>query len=89
MKKLFLILVVGAMFMTLTGCKNKNVEGTLEELMTKVYEEIPEDQRPMMLTNTEINEENIEYYLGTSDIDYENALASEPGVGSIAHSVVL
>ena len=57
--------------------------------MEKVYANIPENQRPMMLTNTVVTDENIEYYLGTKDIEYEEALASESGVGSIAHSVVL
>lgn len=89
LKKLLLLLVMITMTMSLTGCGAKNVEGTLEEIMTKVYADIPEDERPMMLMNTEINEENIEYYLGTKDIDYTEALASESGVGSIAHSVVL
>ena len=36
-----------------------------------------------------VNADNIEYYLGTSDISYKEALASEPAIGSIAHSVVL
>lgn len=66
-----------------------NVEGKLEDLMTKVYEDIPEEERPMMLMNVGVNEENVEYYLGTTDIEYEEALASESGVGSIPHSVVL
>ena len=57
--------------------------------MTKVYADVPEDERPMMLTNTEVTEENVENYLGTKDIEYEEALASESAVGSIAHSVVL
>lgn len=69
--------------------KDKNIEGSLEDLMAKIYEEIPEEERPMMLMNTEVNSENVEYYLGTADIEYKEALASEPGVGSIAHSVVL
>ena len=89
MKKLFLVLLMGFMTFTLTGCGSENVEGTLEEIMTSVYADIPEDERPMMLTNMEVNEENIEFYLGTDDIEYEEALASESGVGSIAHSVVL
>jgi hypothetical protein len=38
---------------------------------------------------TVINDENVEYFLGSKDIEYEEALASEPGIGSIAHSVVL
>ena len=69
--------------------KTENVEGTLEDLMTKVYEDIPEEERPMMLMNTEVNDKNVEYYLGTTEIEYEEALASESGVGSIPHSVVL
>ena len=89
MKKLFLVLIMGVLCFSLTGCGEKNVEGTLEEIMTKVYADIPEDERPMMLMNTEVNKENIEYYLGTADIEYKEALASESGVGSIAHSVVL
>ena len=73
----------------LTGCGNKNIEGSLEDIMTKLYAEIPEDQRPMMLMNTEVTDENVEYFLGTTDIEYEEALGSESAVGSIAHSVVL
>lgn len=68
---------------------NEKVDGKLEDLMTKIYEDIPEDERPMMLMNVEVTAENVEYYLGTADIEYEEALASESGVGSIAHSVVL
>lgn len=79
-----LLCVVG-----LTGCGNKNVSGTLEEIMEKVYADIPQEERPMMLTNMEINEENVESFLGTKDIEFEEALASEPGVTSIAHSVML
>jgi len=83
-----LILMVMVLF-PLTACGNKNVEGSLEELMEKVYKDIPNEERPMMLGNTAVTEDNVEYYLGTTDIEYEEALASESGVGSIAHSVVL
>ena len=91
LKRLSLLLVVCVGLFLITGCgeKQKNVEGTLEELMTKVYADVKDEQKPMMLMNTEVNEENIEYYLGASDIEYKEALASESGVGSIAHSVVL
>ena len=43
----------------------------------------------MMLGNMEVTEENVEGFLGTSDIEYKEALASESMVGAIAHSVVL
>ena len=89
MKKILLFVVVLMASLLVSGCGNQNVEGTLEELMTKVYENVPEDNRPMMLMNTEVNKENIEYYLGSTDIEQSEALASESGVGSIAHSVVL
>lgn len=90
MKKLFasLVLLLGAVFL-ITGCGAQNVEGTLEEIMTKVYAEVPEDQRPMGLTNMEVTEETVEGFLGSADIKYAEALASESMVGSIAHSVVL
>ena len=83
-----LVLVVCAVL--LTGCTGeKNVEGSLEEIMTKLYADVPEENRPMMLGNMEVTEENVEGFLGTSDIEYKEALASESMVGAIAHSVVL
>ena len=86
-KKILLVVILLVVSVLVTGCGN--IKGSLEEIMTKVYADIPESERPMMLMNTEVNDENIEYYLGTKDIEYEEALASESGVGSIAHSVVL
>lgn len=89
MKKIFIFTFICLSLCLVTGCGEKNVEGSLDELMTKVYADIKDEDKPMMLQNIEVNEENIEYYLGTSDIEYESALASESAVGSIAHSVVL
>ena len=88
MKKICLFMFACTTLIGLTGCGSNNVEGSLEELMTKMYSDIKEDERPMV-ANTEVTSENIEYYLGTSDIEYEEALASEPMMSSIAHSVVL
>ena len=92
--KLAVFALVLSLGLILGGCGNKkakveNIEGSLEDIMTKVYANLPEDQRPMGLTNMEVNAENIEGFLGTTDIEYEEALASESMVGSIAHSVVL
>ena len=90
MKKIFAILLIGLTSLTIfTGCTSKNVEGNLEDLMAKVYEELPQEETPMMLQNVEVNAENMEYYLGVGDIDIKEALASESATGSIAHSVVL
>jgi len=89
LKKVSLMLVVCVFALLMTGCGEKNVEGTLEEIMTKVYAGVKDEDKPMMLDNMEVNDENIEGFLGTADIEYETALASESMTGSIAHSVVL
>ena len=68
---------------------NKNVEGSLEEIMAKVYEGIPEENLPMMLGNIQIDSENVEGFLGTAEVNYKEAIVSESMVGSIAHSVAL
>lgn len=89
-KKIALGCFICFALVSLTGCgKQEQVEGTLEEIMNKVYSGFGEDELPNMLTNTAVTEDNIEYYLGTKDVDYEEALASESAMGSIAHSVVL
>lgn len=92
MKKRLLtfVLCLTAIFM-ITGCGNKlsNVEGKLEDLMTKVYDGIGEEELPMALQNQELTEENLEYFIGTKDIKWKEAMVSESLTGSIAHSVVL
>lgn len=90
MKKIFsLLFILTIGILVFTGCTSKNVSGSLEELMKKVYSKLPNDERPMMLENIVVTEENMEYFLGTKDLEIEEALASESGIGSIAHSVVL
>lgn len=89
MKKILLLIIVSICCIAVSGCGNKNIEGPLEDIMTKVYASIKEEEKPMMLTNIEVTKENAEMYLGTSDIEFEEALASESATGSIAHSVVL
>lgn len=89
--KLGLFALICLSLILLTGCgkKTENVEGTLEEIMTKVYANLGEDEKPMSLTNIPVDNENVEGFLGTADIEFEEALASEPMISSIAHSVVL
>lgn len=75
----------------ITGCEKKimHIDGKLEDLMVKVYDGIDESELPMMLQNIQLTKEDIEYYIGTNDIEWKEAIASESGIGSIAHSVVL
>lgn len=105
MKKFKNVLVVASLLLfvlALTGCSEKyiNIEGSLESIMEKLYAEIPEEDQPMMLENIKllaeedkVNPENlegyIEYFVGTADFEYEEAIASESMTGSTAHSVVL
>ena len=91
MKKVLTIVLFLVTIFMITGCGNKNVnvEGKLEDLMAKVYADIKEEELPMMLQNIELTTDDIEYYIGTKDIKWKEAIASESGVGSIAHSVVL
>lgn len=88
-KYLGLCIVLLFTMFVVAGCGNKNVEGSLEEIMDKLYSDIAEDNRPGGLTNIEINDENIESFIGIKDIEYTEAIASESMMGSIAHSVVL
>lgn len=94
MRKVFLTVLICLMVIGVAGCSKADTEtsqpeitGTLEEIMEKVYSGV-EIQLPQ--TNiTAINDENIEYFLGTADIEYAEAIASEPMMSSIAHSIAL
>ena len=80
--------ILGGLFL-FTGCSNGKVDGSLEEIMAKVYENVPQNKRPMGLTNIEVNDETVESFFGDNKVEYKEALASESMIGSFAHSVIL
>ena len=88
-KYLGLCVVLLLTMFVVTGCGSKNVEGKLEDIMDRLYVDIAEDNRPGLLTNIPIDDENIESFIGIKDIEYTEAIASESMMGAIAHSVVL
>lgn len=92
-KKLLLLLLICTTMTTLTGCGEQNVEGKLADIMTSVYSDVYAGVADApTLGNINVLEEapdNIEYYIGTTDIEYEEIYVTEPMMGSIAHSVVL
>lgn len=88
MKKIIYVLCMFAFCFVLTGCGEKNIEGSLPDIMTKLYEGISEEEKPMMLDNIELNSENFEYY-AFADVKYKEAIASEAMTGATPHSVVL
>ena len=86
-KKFFILIIIAISFF-MTGCASKNVEGSLTDIMEKLYQGIAEDEKPMMLSNIELNSENFTSYAFT-ELEYKEAIASESMTGSIPHSVVL
>ena len=70
------------------GDSTKNVEGTLEEIMSKVYEGIPQENLPALM-DMPVDNENIEGFLGTTEVSFKEAAAREPMMSSVPHSVVL
>ena len=87
---IFVVVIVAAVVLAVLLAKpEKEISGTLEEIMEKVYANIPEEELPMMLGNIELTSENIEGFIGTADVKYTEAIANESMTGSIAHSVVL
>ncbi|MCI8498519.1 MAG: hypothetical protein HFG33_03880 [Bacilli bacterium] len=87
MKKIFCLLCILVLSLSIMGCsKEKNIEGSLPDIMEKLYEGIDSEALAMM-NNTELNDENFKYY-AFADVDYKEAIASE-AMSSTAHSVVL
>lgn len=94
MKKILAIIGIFVLTLTLTGCgKEKtssiDLNGDLSKIMEALYSNIKEDELPMYLENMEVNDENIESFIGTKNVKYEDIIASESMVTSTAHSVVL
>ena len=92
MKKIVSILLMFLISLSGVACTStkgnaSNVEGSLTDIMAKIYEGT-EDNSPN-LVQTEVTSENLSYYLGVESLDFKEALASEPMINAIAHSVVL
>lgn len=90
MKKIGYAFMITMICFLFIGCgKNQsNIQEPLSDVMKKLYENISEDEMPLLET-VEVTKENQEYYLGNVSFNYQEALASEPVMSSIAHSVVL
>ena len=90
MKKIGYVFIITMICFLFVGCgKNQsNIQEQLSDVMKKLYENISEDEMPLLET-VEVTKGNQEYYLGNVSFNYQEALASEPVMSSIAHSVVL
>lgn len=92
MKKIFsLVLVVVLTATLLSACSSgsgSKLDGmTPQEIIDKLYSGVSEDVMPMMVQSTKIDSTNEEYYLGTMGLKFDDAVASESAVGSIAFSI--
>ena len=88
-KNILGILGVLVISLLLVGCgSEKNIEGDLTSLVDKLYEGIEEDKRPMLMTTT-LDDETFESFTFVKNVDYKEAVVSEPPMSSIPHSVVL
>ena len=102
MKKISLLIALFFTTLLLVGCgepKEKNIEGTLDEILTKIYADFKDDELPMLdkikvlekqeRATDEDHSDRIKYYIGSDKIKAKDVLASEPMMSSIAYSVVL
>lgn len=102
-KVLVLFLVLAFCLGSLTGCRKENVkngggadinlDGSLEEILSKIYEtaELDDSFREYIdtgLQTKEITTENCSYHLGT-EIEFQEAIASEPLIMPSAYELCL
>ena len=88
------VVLLGGLFL-LSGCGQKELTGSLEDIMNDLNEYVfkgySDEEKPMLMNMDvlEMAPDNVEYYIGKANIEYEEIFASEPMMGSQAYSVVL
>lgn len=84
-----ILVALGVVLFLVNNNSNSSLDSlSLNKVMDKVYEGIDKNDLPE-LEKVKVNSDNVQYFLGTSDISFKEALACEPMISSIAHSVVL
>jgi len=74
--------------------QSQNMDGSLEEILEKIYstaevsDQFKEFAENGLLTN-EITPDRTAYYLGKEDIEFEEAIASEPMMSTSAYTLCL
>lgn len=80
----------GTTAVSTTGSPNATTKPAEEaQSLAKLMELVYTDYESPRLKTAEIKAEDTEYYFGLKDLQFEEALASEPMMSSIAHSVCL
>jgi len=108
MKRLLVLLMTCIMIFSIAACtgsnsnptgnnnggKGKNLEGSLETILDKIYDTAQVDNNfkdfiKNGLMTTPINPDNIKYHLGLEELDFVEAIASEPMIQPGAYSLCL
>lgn len=98
MRKTLILLVMLFVMAVMIGCGKKaggqaGVTGTLDEIMDGLYEsaELDPDFRESMeyFERSPIEPDSAEYMIGTSELDYVEALYSAPMMSSVAYQCIL
>lgn len=69
--------------------KQIDLESPLETMLGAVYAGLGDSISTNRLAAEEITKENVKFYLGIENLDFEEGIASEPMMTSVAHSVCL
>lgn len=85
---LVLLLIMVTLLCSACGKKEENIKGNLPDLMNKLYENL-DGFSTENLQQVAFTKDEQEYFIGDVSFDYKEALASEPVMSSVAHSVVL
>lgn len=85
---LVLLLIMVTLLCSACGKKEENIKGNLPDLMNKLYENL-DGFSTENLQQVAFTKDEQEYFIGDVSFDYKEALASEPIMSSVAHSVVL
>jgi len=92
MKKIIYGLCILGVTFLMCGCGTKNIEGTLPDIMEKLYAGISDEEMPMGVESRELDNDMLQGYFveGTNlDFKYKEAIVSESMITAQAHAVVL
>jgi len=91
MKKTICLLLSLSLVLALCACGNttggKNVEGTLQEIFAKIYENAGVESP--MLMETVLDDTNKAGFLGTDEVAFTEGLSSDAAIMTIPHAMVL
>ena len=98
MKRMISLALVMLLALSLTACgakaEEKTISGALPEIIDRLYDKVDVDDETRQFLKTglmtmDVAPEDAEYYFGVSDVDFEEAVASEPLINAKAFSICL